>query len=164
MSWRPILEGEDRARARSVIDRLAEAYREVGPEPGEEADWATLARGEPGATARVWDAASGRLVSTLRGHAGPVLSVAFDATGESVATASEDGSADVWDRETGARVTALHGHGNTVYRAEFDPSGRRLLTASYDGTARLPAATRRVSSARPPARSRAACRGRSTRS
>jgi len=45
---------------------------------------------------RVWDAASGELLATLAGHAGPVIGVCFGADGQSIYTASHDGSVREW--------------------------------------------------------------------
>ena len=48
-------------------------------------------------TARVWDAATGHPVVTLKGHAAKVTCVAFSPDGTRIATASFDGTAKVWD-------------------------------------------------------------------
>ena len=58
-------------------------------------------------TARVWEAASGRLVAVLKGHGGPVKSAAFSPDGARVVTASDDNTARVW------RLDALPGEAET---------------------------------------------------
>jgi WD40 repeat protein len=45
----------------------------------------------------IWDAETGQLLTSLRGHHAPVLVAAYDPKGRSVATASEDGTTNVWD-------------------------------------------------------------------
>ncbi len=52
-----------------------------------------------GPLACVWDAATGRLVQTLRGHQdpSPITAVEFSADARRILTASEDGSARLWD-------------------------------------------------------------------
>src|SRR5262249_50667427 len=87
-------------------------------------------------TARLWDAADGRPLATLR-HRGPIVQAVFDAAGELVATASADGTARVWDAATGHLIASLVGHSAPVRAVEFAPGGWRLVTASWDGTARV---------------------------
>ena len=50
-------------------------------------------------TARVWDAASGQLLTSLEGHTGWVTSAVFspDPDGQRLVTTSRDGTAKVWD-------------------------------------------------------------------
>src|SRR5262249_14153268 len=48
-------------------------------------------------TARVWDAAIGKEIAVLRGHADGVVSAAFSSDGARVVTASSDKTALVWD-------------------------------------------------------------------
>ena len=49
-------------------------------------------------TARVWNARTGDVISTLEGHEGPVHSAVFSPDGTRVVTASDDGTARVWTR------------------------------------------------------------------
>ena len=48
-------------------------------------------------TARVWDAATGAEVLTLKGHAGAVTAASFSPDGFRILTASADNTARVWD-------------------------------------------------------------------
>ena len=48
-------------------------------------------------TVRLWDAASGAELLTLKGHSGPVRSVAFSGDGRQIASASDDGTIIVWE-------------------------------------------------------------------
>ena len=88
-------------------------------------------------TARIWDLASRRVLSTLRGHSGPLLGVAVSPDGALVATASLDGTAKLWDLATGREVLTLFGHDGPVNTVAFSPDGRFLATASGDGTVAL---------------------------
>ena len=46
---------------------------------------------------RIWDAADGRLMRTLRGHTGLVNGLAFNKGGHRLASAGIDGTVKIWD-------------------------------------------------------------------
>src|SRR5262249_10427893 len=60
-------------------------------------DGQRLATASVDKTARVWEAASGRLLAILEGHQGYVYTVVFSPDGRRLATASDDKTALVWD-------------------------------------------------------------------
>jgi len=89
--------------------------------------------------ARVWRADSGgrlELVHTLKGHAGPVWSVAFHPEGERLASGSEDFSIKLWDLDSGLEMVTLHGHLASVRSLDFTPDGKTLASGSggFEGT------------------------------
>jgi WD40 repeat protein len=75
--------------------------------------------------------------SRLRGHTAHVNTVAFNADGRMVVTASHDGTAKLWDVVEGKEVATLTGHHGTVNAAAFSPDGHTVATAGWDFTARL---------------------------
>jgi WD40 repeat protein/serine/threonine protein kinase/TPR repeat protein len=87
--------------------------------------------------ARIWDASDGKLLITLKGHAGGIIRAAYSPDGRRVVTASSDKTARVWDSQTGEALTQLIGHTDRVVDAAFSPDGRRIVTASRDKTARV---------------------------
>src|SRR5439155_12596042 len=64
------------------------------------ADGRRLASASADQTVKVWDPQSGQEVLTLRGHTGPVSSVAFSPDGKHLATGSHDRTVKVWDALT----------------------------------------------------------------
>ena len=118
-----------------LIDRIDGNAVEVAFDPaGERLITTRLIEG----VVDVWDAETGERVSSLEGHSGVVIDVAFDATGTRAATASLDGSVRIWDpthRTTaGALRLALPMAASGV---AFSPDGRRLVTTWADGITRI---------------------------
>ena len=100
-------------------------------------DGKRLATGSQDTTAKVWDAASGRDVLTLRGQHDSISSVAWSPDAKQLATGSGDGTARVWDAETGEDLLRLSGHDASVFSVAWSPDMRRLATASQDGTTKV---------------------------
>jgi WD40 repeat protein len=77
----------------------------------------------------VWDAQTGKVLLTLKGHNSTVAAVAFSPDGRRLATTSDDLVAKIWDAETGAELFALPGGGGLA----FSPDGNRLAIGASDG-------------------------------
>jgi hypothetical protein len=88
-------------------------------------------------TAKVWEAASGRELLTLKKHTGPIQSVAFSPDGQRIVTGSWDQTAKVWETTTGKELLTLKGHGLGVASVAFSPDGQRIVTGSWDLTAKV---------------------------
>jgi eukaryotic-like serine/threonine-protein kinase len=100
-------------------------------------DGATIATGGADGTARLWDAATGRLLSTPLAHRGSVTSVAFSREGRTLLTVGENGPAYLWSRANGVERTAALEHPGAIQAASFSPDGQTVLTAGDDGTVRF---------------------------
>jgi eukaryotic-like serine/threonine-protein kinase len=85
---------------------------------------------------KVWDLATGK-DTTLSGHVGGVLSVAYSPEGQRLASGGLDRTAKVWDAATGKLLHSLEGHGGTVSAVAFGQDVRRLATACSDGKVRI---------------------------
>jgi eukaryotic-like serine/threonine-protein kinase len=100
------------------------------------ADSALLVTASTDKFARVWDARTASLVTSMR-HTRTVAAAAFSPDGGQLATGSWDRTARVWDTRTGAPLSRPLTHDGHVLDVCFSPDGRRIATASRDGTARV---------------------------
>lgn len=73
----------------------------------------------------------------LKGHAGPVLSVAVSGDGKVVVSGSADGTARIWDATTGQEKLTLTGHTGTVTAVAISADGQRVVTAGNDRTVKV---------------------------
>jgi WD40 repeat protein/predicted Ser/Thr protein kinase len=85
----------------------------------------------------LWEAETYRLVGTLAGHEGTVLSVAFSADGRRLASGGADSLIHVWDVESKNRLLTLRGHANEVFAAVFHPTESRIASGGRDRLVRL---------------------------
>jgi TolA-binding protein len=83
--------------------------------------------------------------TTLKGHSGAVLAVAFSPDGKTLASGGgatsagtqELGEIILWDLTTAKKRAALTGHDRTVLSIAFAPNGNTLASASRDTTVRI---------------------------
>jgi WD40 repeat protein/predicted Ser/Thr protein kinase len=85
----------------------------------------------------LWEAETYRLVGTLAGHEGTVLSVAFSADGLRLASAGADSLIRVWDIASKDCLRTLRGHADEVFAAVFHPTESRIASGGRDRLVRL---------------------------
>ncbi len=88
------------------------------------------------AAARIWDAGSGRVLSTLQAQNGECIGLAVSQDGKLIAGGCGN-AIYLWDVETGLLVRKLLGPTDAVNRLAFSPDGKRLASGGYDRTVRL---------------------------
>src|SRR5262249_49275475 len=91
---------------------------------------------------RLWDVATGKFQTTLKGHKAPLFAVAFAPDGKTLASASaadydpwlQDG-VKLWDLGK-QKVRAALEHPAGVFVVAFAPDGKTLATGCWDKTVR----------------------------
>jgi WD40 repeat protein/tRNA A-37 threonylcarbamoyl transferase component Bud32 len=86
---------------------------------------------------RLWDAATGELVLTLKGHERPIYKARLSPDGRRIVTASEDRTVRIWDAGTGAEVARFRCPQQAATDAAFSPDGTRVVGSALDGAARV---------------------------
>ncbi|MGH9767353.1 MAG: caspase family protein [Blastocatellia bacterium] len=90
-----------------------------------------------GNSIRLWDAATGRELRTMAGHAANVRATAFSPDSRLLASAGDDAIIKLWETATGREIMTLNGHSLSVKALAFSSDGKLLVSGSDDGSARL---------------------------
>jgi WD40 repeat protein/tRNA A-37 threonylcarbamoyl transferase component Bud32 len=77
----------------------------------------------------------------LRGHEGPIRTVAFGPDGRQIITGGDDATVRICDAATGRSDSSLRGPSDRVWAAFFHPDGKRLITSCADFKVRIHDAT-----------------------
>ncbi|KAK4054467.1 hypothetical protein OIV83_000961 [Microbotryomycetes sp. JL201] len=90
---------------------------------------------------RVWETASARCVSILRGHRSRVWDVDANERGDRIASASGDHTVKIWkwdgEQLADRYLATLEGHSGDVYAARWHPMGHHVASGGYDKVVRL---------------------------
>lgn len=86
---------------------------------------------------RLWDTASGKLLTTYDAHSDAVVSVAISPDCQSLATGSYDQTAKIWDVASREVRHELAGHRGALTTVAFSPDGSLFATAGVDGRVML---------------------------
>ena len=85
----------------------------------------------------IWDAVSGKPLTTLAGHVGCVYAACFSPDGRQVATGGEDDCVRLWNVADGKELMVLKGHAANVTHVAFSPAGHLVASGADDKTARV---------------------------
>jgi WD40 repeat protein len=83
-----------------------------------------------GNTVRLWDAASGKEVRTLRGHTEPVAGIGFSPDGGRLVSGGRDRTVRLWDVATGRELLLFRVAGGPIWAVSFSRDGRRVAAAA----------------------------------
>jgi hypothetical protein len=121
----------------------AQQIRPLGPTfeyDGAEATWElspdglTVLTGGLDGTARLWDAFTGQVRATLRGHKGRITRVNFSPDSRTAMTVGEDQTVRLWKTANGQALGVTAKHPSQIEKALLNQDGSRLLTICQDGT------------------------------
>ena len=83
-----------------------------------------------GDVARLWNATTGQLLHTLKGHSLLVTDAEYSPNGLELLTVSDDHTGRIWSARTGRLLHVLIGHFFAVNSGAFSPDGHWIVTAS----------------------------------
>ena len=86
---------------------------------------------------KVWNAQSGKVLQTLKGHNRAVFSAAFSADSKRIVSGSIDNTVKVWNAQSGKILQTLQGHTGAVNSVAFSPDSERIVSGSDDGTVKV---------------------------
>ncbi|CAN5426184.1 hypothetical protein BH09BAC5_BH09BAC5_02380 [soil metagenome] len=95
-------------------------------------------------TAKIWDANSGVLLLTIKGHSSGVVSAQFSPNSKTIVTISWDKTIKIWDANSGILIANLinatdfsNGPNLGIKEVDFSPDGKKFGTASSYGIAKI---------------------------
>ncbi|KAG2749528.1 WD40 repeat-like protein [Suillus brevipes Sb2] len=86
---------------------------------------------------KIWDAKTGKLVATLKGHTDDVWCLAWTKDGKTLISGSWDSSIRTWNTTKWKQTAVLDEHTSPVNAIAISPNDRILASVSDDKTARL---------------------------
>lgn len=90
---------------------------------------------------RIFEPASGKLLTTLTGHAGLVRSLAFSPDGKQLAAAGGlahiGGEIKIWDVLSHQLLQTMQGHKDCIYSVAWSRDGKLIASGSYDRLVKL---------------------------
>jgi len=76
--------------------------------------------------------AGGQSQKVLKGHSGPVNTIAFSPDGTTLASGSSDKTIKVWKLESGDLIYSLEGHDLGVFSMAYSPDGKTIFSFGFD--------------------------------
>jgi WD40 repeat protein/transcriptional regulator with XRE-family HTH domain len=95
---------------------------------------ATLSYGED---IKLWDAASGRLLSVIKGYSRLIGAIAFSPDGKLLFQGDSGGRIRIWDLHNHQYTASIQGHTGPIWTIEYSPDGKQFATTGDDRLVRL---------------------------
>ncbi len=96
-----------------------------------------VAAGDEAGFVKLWDAATGEEVRSIKAHDNGVTRLAFSPDGTTLLTGSNDGTAKLWGLPALEERKTLRGHTNQIRTVAWNPVADLVATAGTDQTIRL---------------------------
>lgn len=77
---------------------------------------------------KMYDVETGKITTTLEGHAMPIRSLVFSPDGKYLISGSDDCHAKVYEVKTGELLATLSGHGSSILNVAFSPKNNYFAT------------------------------------
>ncbi len=87
-------------------------------------------------TVKVWESATGKLLSTLSGHSLGVWACDISPDGTKVVSVAWDKLVKLWDWKAGKELRCFAGHTERINSCAFSPDGMHIVSGSEDNTIR----------------------------
>lgn len=100
-------------------------------------DARTIATSSLDDSIKLWNLATGELITTLTGHSRAVNTIAISPDGKMLVSGSDDYTIKFWNLATGDLLCTLTGHSRDVNSLAVSPDGRILASGGEDRTVRL---------------------------
>ncbi len=88
-------------------------------------------------TASVFNVKSGKVLTELKGHTAPIVSLCFSHDGTRIATGSTDKTVRLWNSQNGQCLATLNGHTGPIALVAFNPDDKIIITSAADKTTRF---------------------------
>ena len=142
---RLVATGHDDGRLKILdLSREAGLLMEIEPDPSPTVraiafspDGKMLASGGESPIVKLWDVASGKLLTSFGGTGSPILSLAFSPDGGTLAAGSRDGTVTLHDVKTGKETSRLAQHLGGIRGLAFSPDGATLAVGALHGDVRI---------------------------
>jgi WD40 repeat protein len=85
----------------------------------------------------LWDAETGDLARSFKGHSDHVVSVAFSPDGKRVASGSYDGTIRIWDADTGKQLRSLDPRVGKTHAIALSRDGKLIASGHNDGDIKI---------------------------
>jgi WD40 repeat protein len=115
-------------------DTRGENYTDTSWSP----DGRDLAISSEDGSIRIWNTnIRNEIASIFQGHTDPVRSVAWNPTGDTIASGDSSGPIYIWEPFTNEVVETFADHSDAIVDLSWSPDGKLLVSASADGTIRF---------------------------